>query len=103
MSATAFNQASRGPYLVVMLYLASDYGSYLRNDAADPMTLRVTIEEPEVPCAADLTGNGVVDSADLGILLAYWGPKPNNGDLNDDGMTDAADLGLLLSMWGDCQ
>ena len=102
LSATAFNQASRGPYLVVMLYLSSDYGSYLRNDAADPMTLRVTIEEPEVPCAADLTGNGVVDSADLGILLAYWGPKPNNGDLNDDGMTDAADLGLLLSMWGDC-
>ena len=102
MSATAFNQAFRGPYLVVMLYLANDYGSYLRNDAANPMTLRVTIEEPEVPCDADLDGNGVVDSADLGIFLAYWGPKPHAGDFNNDGVANAADLGILLSVWGDC-
>ena len=101
MSATAFNQVSRGPYLVVMLYLASDFGSYLRNDAANPMTLRVTIEEPEVPCDPDLTGNGVVDSEDLGILLAYWGHAPL-GDFNEDGITDSSDLGILLSSWGPC-
>lgn len=46
----------------------------------------------------DLNGDGVVDSADLGLLLAAWGTT--GGDLNGDGNTDSADLGLLLSNWG---
>jgi hypothetical protein len=45
----------------------------------------------------DLNGDGVVDSADLGLLLAGWGTS--GGDLNGDGNTDSADLGLLLSNW----
>jgi hypothetical protein len=26
-------------------------------------------------CTGDLTGNGIVNGADLGTILAYWGPR----------------------------
>ncbi len=47
---------------------------------------------------ADLNGDGVVDGADLGLLLSAWGTP--DGDVNGDGTTDGADLGLLLGDWG---
>lgn len=47
----------------------------------------------------DLNGDGVVDGADLGLLLANW-DNPGDSDLNGDGTTDGADLGLLLAEWG---
>ena len=56
---------------------------------------------PEPECPADLNGDGVVNAADIGLLLAGWG-GPGSTDLNDDGITNAADLGLLLSLWGNC-
>ncbi len=46
---------------------------------------------------ADLNGDGVVNGADLGLLLAAWGTP--DGDINGDGTTDGADLGLLLGSW----
>jgi len=52
------------------------------------------------PCGADLNGDGVVDGADLGVLLDAWGSGPGQADLNGDGVVDGADLGLLLSAWG---
>jgi hypothetical protein len=52
-------------------------------------------------CPADLNGDGVVDGADLGLLLAAWSTD-GAGDLNDDDTVDGADLGLLLAAWGDC-
>jgi hypothetical protein len=51
----------------------------------------------------DLNGDGVVDGADLLILLANWGacpPKHCPADLNNDGMVDGADLLILLANWG---
>ncbi|HMN96053.1 MAG TPA: multiheme c-type cytochrome [Phycisphaerales bacterium] len=48
---------------------------------------------------ADLNGDGVVDGADLGLLLGAWG-TPGPGDINGDGIVDGADLGLLLGAWG---
>lgn len=48
----------------------------------------------------DLNGDGVVDGADLGILLGAWGDGPGSpADLNQDGVVDGADLGILLSAW----
>ncbi|MBL9149553.1 MAG: hypothetical protein JNM94_12760 [Phycisphaerae bacterium] len=52
------------------------------------------------PCPADITGDGVVDGADLGALLGAWGTP--NGDLTGDNVTDGADLGALLGAWGAC-
>lgn len=48
---------------------------------------------------ADLNGDGVVDGADLGLLLGAWGGS-GLGDINGDGVVDGADLGLLLGAWG---
>lgn len=49
---------------------------------------------------ADLDGNGIVDGADLGLLLSAWGECPGcPADLTGDGMVDGADLGQMLSAW----
>jgi membrane-associated phospholipid phosphatase len=47
----------------------------------------------------DLDGDGVVDGADLGELLAAWDEHGSEADLNGDGIVDGADLGVLLSNW----
>jgi hypothetical protein len=54
-------------------------------------------------CPADLYPNGVVNGADLGILLSEWGSAtPVSADLNGDGTVDGIDLGALLGAWGPC-
>ncbi len=48
----------------------------------------------------DLNGDGIVDGADMGLLLSSWGPCPGcPADLNGDGIVDGADMGLLLANW----
>jgi hypothetical protein len=61
----------------------------------------VTAWTLEVPCAADLDGNGIVDGPDLGALLSQWGDA-GSADLNGDGVAGAADLGIMLASWGAC-
>ncbi len=54
-------------------------------------------------CTPDLDGDGLINAADLAILLSAWGDNPGApADLNDDGVVDAADLALLLAEWGEC-
>jgi hypothetical protein len=71
---------------------------------------------PGIP--GDLNGDGVVDEADLLILLSEWGPcaevpagagvppaEPRAqgscpADLNGDGVVDVLDLLILLDSWG---
>jgi hypothetical protein len=49
----------------------------------------------------DLNLNGVVDGADVSILLGWWGiPNPQYGDLNGDGAVNAFDLGIILGRFG---
>jgi len=52
-------------------------------------------------CAGDLDSNGIVDGADLGLLLGEWGFN-GAGDLDGNGTIDGADLGILLAAWGPC-
>lgn len=47
----------------------------------------------------DLNGDGIVNGADLGLLLAQWG-STGTADLNGDGVVNGADLGLMLAAWG---
>ncbi len=56
----------------------------------------------EIPCAGDLTGDGVTNGADLGLVLGEWGGSGLVGDVNRDGIIDAADLGIVLGSWGPC-
>lgn len=52
-------------------------------------------------CPGDLTGDGLVDGADLGAFLGGWG-QPGTTDFTCDGVTDGPDLGILLGSWGPC-
>lgn len=52
-------------------------------------------------CPTDLNGDGVTDTADLGLLIGAFGEGPDEfADINGDGAVDTADLGLLLSVFG---
>jgi hypothetical protein len=55
-------------------------------------------------CPADLNADHQVDGADLGILLAFWGPVTvfPAADITGDGIVDGADLGARLAAWGPC-
>lgn len=58
----------------------------------------------DVDCSAavpgDLNGDGVVNAADLALLLNAWGSTNPAADLNDDGIVNGVDLGILLNAWG---
>jgi hypothetical protein len=69
-------------------------------------------------CITDLNGDGVVNGAELGILLGNWTGTPQSsssssasqssssssarlrGDITGDGVVNGADLGVLLGQWG---
>jgi len=61
------------------------------------------VEEGEFS-VADLNRDGAVNSSDLFILLAAWGPCDTYcaclADLNGDGQIDSLDLIMLLALWG---
>ena len=68
------------------------------------LDLSLTVD-PVVGCVADINGDGVTDTADLGILIAAFGSSvtPGTGaDFNGDGVVDTADLGILIGVFGGC-
>ena len=63
--------------------------------------LEIVFDLPPSPPSPDLNGDGVVDSADLGLLIAAWNDiGVNPADLNLDGVVGPADLGMLIAAWG---
>lgn len=54
------------------------------------------------PCVADLDGNCIVDTVDLGILLGDFGCSGAGcvGDIDGSGTVDTVDLGILLGDFG---
>ena len=57
----------------------------------------------EPPILGDLNGDGIVNGADLAILLGCWGtvtnPACTPADLNADGAVNGADLAIQLGNW----
>ncbi|HMN95055.1 MAG TPA: hypothetical protein PKC43_00040 [Phycisphaerales bacterium] len=53
-------------------------------------------------CPGDLDGDGVVNGADLGVLLGAFGSAGGCADLDGSGVVNGADLGILLGSWGPC-
>ena len=51
-------------------------------------------------CAADLNQDGIVNAADLTILLTGWDTP--SADIDGNGTTNAQDLTALLNVWGAC-
>ena len=83
-----------------------DYGQILTGQLADSNTNGVPdiCEQPQCQ-DADITNNHIVDGADLGAMLAFWGPVNPvllRADINRDGQVNGIDLSILLSYWGPC-
>ncbi|MFO0827662.1 MAG: hypothetical protein U0572_05880 [Phycisphaerales bacterium] len=55
---------------------------------------------PTTTPVGDLNRTGVVDAADIAILLGQWGLP--GADLDGDHVTNASDLAILLGAWGPC-
>ncbi len=58
---------------------------------------------PPVACAGDANGDGLVNGADLSVLLAQFGQSVTPGtdaDFNGDGLVNGADLSVLLGNFG---
>ena len=56
-----------------------------------------------IPCPEDINGDDVIDTADLGLLIAVFGQMPPTipeADINGDGVVDTADLGSLIAEFG---
>jgi len=81
-------------------FVASDYNPQALVEAAvDLFQINAVDCTPPGPLG-DLNGDGVVDGADLGVLLNAWGACDGcPADLNGDGVVDGADLGILLNAW----
>jgi hypothetical protein len=89
-------------------YLAEYDGDDCDGDGApDDWEIALGIEADDdgdgVPDACDavfgdLNGDGIVNGADIGLLLGAWGTS-GPGDLNGDGQVDGADIGLMLGAW----
>jgi len=79
--------------------------SFTTTLATDQARVLVAIPGPVMTGDANL--DGVVDDADLSLLLANWGidvtPEPDygwsRGDFNGEAPVDDADLSLLLAGW----
>ena len=59
--------------------------------------------EPAETVFGDIDGDGAVDTVDLLVLLAMWGPARDQCELADldlDGEVGVTDLLELLSLWG---
>ena len=64
----------------------------------DDVELIGVVPNDSVP--GDFNGDGLVNGADFGIMLAAWGECSGcPEDLNEDGFVSGADVGLLLTLW----
>ncbi len=80
----------------------TDLDLCLTDEIADTITI---MRNTANPSAADLNGDGVVNSADLAQLLGAWGPCPTPpapcpADLNGDNSVNSGDLAAMLGSWG---
>jgi len=88
-------------------FVAEDLNPQSLVEAAvdDVVISAVLCEEAPPPptCPGDANGDGIVNGADLSVLLSNFGlagTGPAFGDFNGDGVCDGADLSVLLSQFG---
>jgi hypothetical protein len=51
---------------------------------------------PQPPRSPDINGDGKVDGIDVGHVLGQWGRRQSYADLDRNGIVDAADLAMVL-------
>jgi len=105
-SATAWVEASfrigdfvAPPSAFKLRFVARDLGAGSLVEAAiDDLSIEAAACAPS---AADLNSDGVVNGADLALLLGAWGACSEcAADITGDGIVNGADLAALLGAWG---
>lgn len=86
----------------VMVSVPAPVGERPRVDA-----LASVVAGDFAPDPGDLDGDGCIDAADLGLLLADYQANPGVGvlhlsDVDGDHKVTSADIGLLLANWRNC-
>ena len=66
------------------------------------LTVRIEITTPIATCNEDFSNNGIVDVADILVLIADWGSTDPAHDLDSDGIVNVADLLIMIAAWGPC-
>ena len=84
---------------VRLRFVASDFNDGSLVEAGVDEVL-VTVLECVSGLVGDLNNDGVVDTADLGILIGAFGTADPIADINGDGIVDTADLGILIAAFG---
>ena len=63
----------------------------------------ITSTKPFAMCAADATGNGVVNIDDLVLVITHWGATGSDpADVNGDHVVNIDDLVAVITAWGNC-
>jgi hypothetical protein len=67
---------------------------FVTSSLTQPLARLYTAPQP-----ADLNNDGVVNAADLALLLGVWGSSGGPADLDGDGTVGAGDLAVLVGAW----
>jgi len=92
--------------LVIANASAADDGAYtclITDDCGEISTEPALVHITSAPCPGDISGDGVVNTADLTLVLLRFGGGAAAGDaadLNADGRIDTADLCAMLLRFG---
>jgi len=103
-AASPFNGLEGGGR-IAMLRNSTNYNPDIHSGPEWFNLLPEDIEEPAadvLDCLADQNDDGVVDAADLALVLGAWGSSGDTGDIDQNGTVDAADLAAVLGAWGRC-
>lgn len=75
-------------------------GSVIGVDFATGLDVLVIGAERASSVPGDVNGDGRVNAADIGLVIAGWGLCSDcPADLNGDGIVDSGDLGLVIAGW----
>lgn len=74
----------------------------LQKRGPSPMDIEALLTVFPVLCAADINGDGAVDSSDIGILIGQFGQSGTGlpSDLNGDNVVNSSDSGIWIGEFG---
>jgi len=80
------------------------YVIYVRatNAAGSHTSIMYIGVEQGPPCPEDISGDGIVTTQDLLMLLSWWGEPNPDIDIDGNGLVDVSDLLMLVSAFGLC-